>query len=210
MSFGERGVFCSFVCSIFLPLLTSYQTPLCDYKSIVVVEFDGDEDDNHNLPQRHIPARFITLIPQEFPAAKVKIKKKVASKKAGSGRASPANKRRAASPATKKRTATASGAASVASAASSGMDESLIAAMATGNFSELGPGSFSEMDDIFGSSSTPVNHVTVASSYADIIAQKNDQAEAKSSVGAKSAKGKKRGASKEGAAKKSKNKKAKT
>ena len=171
MSFGERGVFCSFVCSIFLPLLTSYQTPLCDYKSIVVVEFDGDEDDNHNLPQRHIPARFITLIPQEFPAAKVKIKKKVASKKAGSGRASPANKRRAASPATKKRTATASGAASVASAASSGMDESLIAAMATGNFSELGPGSFSEMDDIFGSSSN-----TVASSYADIIAQRQSQA----------------------------------
>ena len=150
------------------------------------------------MPQRHIPARFISLIPEEFPAAKVKIKKKVASKKAGSGRASPANKKRAASLATKKRTA-----ASEASAVSSGMDESLIAALATGNFSELGSGSFSEMDDIFGSSST------VASSYADIIAQKNDQAEAKSSVGAKSAKGKKRGASKEGAAKKSKNKKAK-
>lgn len=188
MSFGELGVFGSFVCSIFLPLLTSYQTPLCDYKSIVVVEFDGDEDDNHNLPQRHIPARFITLIPQEFPAAKVKIKKKVTTKKAGSGRASPASKRRA---------------ASEASAASSGMDESLIAAMATGNFSELGSGNVSEMDDIFGGNSS-----TVASSYADIIAQKNDQAEAKSS-GAKSAKGKKRGASKEGAAKKSKNKKAK-
>ena len=74
--------------------------------------------------------------------------------------------------------------------------------MATGNFSDLGSGNFSEMDDIFGGNST------VASSYADIIAQKNDQAEAKSS-GAKSAKGKKRGASKEGAAKKSKNKKAK-
>ena len=160
------------------------------------------------MPQRHIPARFITLIPQEFPAAKVKIKKKVASKKAGSGRASPGNKRRAAFPATKKRTSTASGAASVASAASSGMDESLIEAMTTENFSDLGTGSFSEMDDVFGSSSNPVKHVTVASSYADIIAQKNAQAEAKSSV-AKSAKGKKRGASKEGAAKKSKNKKAK-
>ena len=195
----------------------------CLYFSIVVVEFDGDEDDNHNLPQRHIPARFITLIPQEFPAAKVKIKKKVALKKAGSGRASPANKKRAASPATKKSTTTVSGAASVASAASSGMDESLIAAMATGNFSELGAGSFSELDDILGGSSTPAKHVTVASSYADIMVQKKAQAEVKSSGskaskkkasggggGAKSAKGKKRGAaSKEGAAKKSKNKKAK-
>jgi len=111
----------------------------------------------------------------------------------------------------------------VASAASSGMDESLIAAMATGNFSELGAGSFSELDDILGGSSTPAKHVTVASSYAEIMAQKKAQAEVKSSGskaskkkvssgggGAKSsAKGKKRGASKEGAAKKSKNKKAK-
>jgi hypothetical protein len=36
---------------------------------IVVVEFDGDEDENGQTPQRHIPARFVTLVPQEFPAA---------------------------------------------------------------------------------------------------------------------------------------------
>jgi hypothetical protein len=36
---------------------------------IVVVEFDGDEDDFGHLPSRHIPARFVTLIPQEFPAS---------------------------------------------------------------------------------------------------------------------------------------------
>lgn len=33
---------------------------------IIVVEFDGDEDENGNIPQRHIPARFVTLIPREF------------------------------------------------------------------------------------------------------------------------------------------------
>jgi hypothetical protein len=38
---------------------------------IVVVEFDGDEQHpvTGKLPQYHIPARFVTLIPKEFPAA---------------------------------------------------------------------------------------------------------------------------------------------
>jgi len=38
---------------------------------IIVVEFDGDEAVNGKIPQRHIPARFVTLIPREFPAAQV-------------------------------------------------------------------------------------------------------------------------------------------
>jgi len=32
---------------------------------IIVVEFDGDEDDFGKLPQRHIPARFVTLAPRQ-------------------------------------------------------------------------------------------------------------------------------------------------
>ncbi len=39
--------------------------------NIVVVEFDGDEDEQMRIPQRHIPARFVSLIPPEFPAAKI-------------------------------------------------------------------------------------------------------------------------------------------
>lgn len=46
---------------------------------VVVVEFDGDEDDTNNVPQRHIPARFVTLIPREFPAAQVNRKKRRSS-----------------------------------------------------------------------------------------------------------------------------------
>lgn len=44
---------------------------------IVVVEFDGEEkDQGGSLPQFHIPARFVTLIPREFPAAQTTKKKK--------------------------------------------------------------------------------------------------------------------------------------
>jgi len=44
---------------------------------IIVVEFDGDEDDNGLIPQRHIPARFVTLMPREFPASQTsKMKRK--------------------------------------------------------------------------------------------------------------------------------------
>jgi len=43
---------------------------------IIVVEFDGDEDEFGKLPQRHIPARFVTLIPSQDPAALKRNKKK--------------------------------------------------------------------------------------------------------------------------------------
>eukprot|EP00573_Skeletonema_grethae_P007137 CAMPEP_0201696086 /NCGR_PEP_ID=MMETSP0578-20130828/7854_1 /ASSEMBLY_ACC=CAM_ASM_000663 /TAXON_ID=267565 /ORGANISM="Skeletonema grethea, Strain CCMP 1804" /LENGTH=342 /DNA_ID=CAMNT_0048182027 /DNA_START=1 /DNA_END=1029 /DNA_ORIENTATION=- len=33
---------------------------------VIVVEFDDDEDDSGIVPQRHIPARFVTLVPREF------------------------------------------------------------------------------------------------------------------------------------------------
>mmetsp|Transcript_4452 Transcript_4452/g.5454 ORF Transcript_4452/g.5454 Transcript_4452/m.5454 type:complete len:134 (+) Transcript_4452:191-592(+) len=44
--------------------------------NIVVVEFDGDEDEQMKIPQRHIPARFVSLIPPEFPTAKIVKQKK--------------------------------------------------------------------------------------------------------------------------------------
>lgn len=48
-----------------------------DDDEIVVVEFDGDDEDaSGNLPQYHIPARFVTLIPREFPASNATTKKK--------------------------------------------------------------------------------------------------------------------------------------
>lgn len=41
-----------------------------DDDDIVVVEFDGDEPDaTGSIPTCHIPARFVTLIPREFPAS---------------------------------------------------------------------------------------------------------------------------------------------
>lgn len=43
---------------------------------IIVVQFDGDEDDNGVVPHRHIPARFVTLIPREFKASKISKKRK--------------------------------------------------------------------------------------------------------------------------------------
>ncbi|KAL9182019.1 hypothetical protein ACHAXT_012362 [Thalassiosira profunda] len=46
-----------------------------DQDDIIVVQFDGDEDDNGELPERHIPARFVTLIPREFPASTKKRRK---------------------------------------------------------------------------------------------------------------------------------------
>jgi len=44
---------------------------------IIVVEFDGDEDDiTRKIPERHIPARFVSLVPDGFPAAQVPKPKK--------------------------------------------------------------------------------------------------------------------------------------
>jgi SGF29 tudor-like domain len=58
---------------------------------IVVVEFDGDEPDaSGKMPSCHIPARFVTLIPREFPGAQPP-SAAAASAAAGSGKS---NKRR--------------------------------------------------------------------------------------------------------------------
>ena len=44
---------------------------------IIVVEFDGDEaDETGSIPRCHIPARFVTLIPKEFPGAQPQPKNK--------------------------------------------------------------------------------------------------------------------------------------
>jgi len=49
-----------------------------DEDDIIVVEFDGDEANavTGKMPQYHIPARFVTLIPKEFPAAQNPNKKR--------------------------------------------------------------------------------------------------------------------------------------
>jgi hypothetical protein len=47
---------------------------------IIVVEFDGDETNKQGkLPHYHIPARFVTLIPREFPASQTNPKKRKSS-----------------------------------------------------------------------------------------------------------------------------------
>lgn len=56
---------------------------------IIVVEFDGDEDDKGSTPQRHIPARFVTLIPREFPASQSNKKRKKSGTLAPVGPMSP-------------------------------------------------------------------------------------------------------------------------
>lgn len=41
-----------------------------DDDDIIVVEFDGEEPDEAGvIPTYHIPARFVTLIPREFPSS---------------------------------------------------------------------------------------------------------------------------------------------
>lgn len=35
-------------------------------ENVIVVEFDGDEDEKMKIPQRHIPSRFVAPIPLEF------------------------------------------------------------------------------------------------------------------------------------------------
>lgn len=56
---------------------------------IIVVEFDGDEDELGKLPQRHIPARFVTRAPRETS------KKKMNSKKFAATSTSPQKSRNA-------------------------------------------------------------------------------------------------------------------
>mmetsp|Transcript_41903 Transcript_41903/g.71679 ORF Transcript_41903/g.71679 Transcript_41903/m.71679 type:complete len:340 (-) Transcript_41903:280-1299(-) len=55
---------------------------------IIVVQFDGDEDDKGVVPERHIPARFVTLIPREFPSSQNKKRRKsstISSLESGGG-----------------------------------------------------------------------------------------------------------------------------
>ena len=63
----------SFDCGTFRSLYVTLHS--LNPRSIIVVQFDGDEDDNGELPERHIPARFVTLIPREFPASTKKRRK---------------------------------------------------------------------------------------------------------------------------------------
>mmetsp|Transcript_10023 Transcript_10023/g.18170 ORF Transcript_10023/g.18170 Transcript_10023/m.18170 type:complete len:384 (+) Transcript_10023:3-1154(+) len=51
-------------------------------EDIIVVEFEGDEDEFGALPQRHVPARFVTLIPAEMGGGDGPQKKK---RKGGAG-----------------------------------------------------------------------------------------------------------------------------
>jgi hypothetical protein len=46
---------------------------------VIIVEFDGDEDEDGNTPQRHILARFVTLVPREFETNAPRKKRKSSS-----------------------------------------------------------------------------------------------------------------------------------
>lgn len=56
--------------SLYTATVVDSTTYCRDMDDIVVVEFDGDEpNDSGMIPHCHIPARFVTLIPREFPGA---------------------------------------------------------------------------------------------------------------------------------------------
>jgi len=57
---------------------------------IIVVEFDGEEQDpTGKVPQYHIPARFVTLIPREFPASQESSSKQSKAKSQATSGADP-------------------------------------------------------------------------------------------------------------------------
>jgi len=57
---------------------------------IIVVEFDGEEQDpTGKVPQYHIPARFVTLIPREFPASQESSSKQSKGKSQAKNEADP-------------------------------------------------------------------------------------------------------------------------
>jgi len=67
--------------SLYCATVIDYTTYCRGEDDIVVVEFDGDEDDVTGcIPQRHIPARFVTLIPREFESS-APVKRKLALRK---------------------------------------------------------------------------------------------------------------------------------
>jgi hypothetical protein len=62
--------------SLYTATVLDYTTYCRDDDDIVVVEFDGDEPDHTGaIPKCHIPARFVTVIPREFPGAQTTSKK---------------------------------------------------------------------------------------------------------------------------------------
>jgi hypothetical protein len=62
--------------SLYTATVLDYTTYCRDDDDIVVVEFDGDEPDHTGaIPKCHVPARFVTVIPREFPGAQTTSKK---------------------------------------------------------------------------------------------------------------------------------------
>jgi hypothetical protein len=63
--------------SLYTATVLDYTTYCREDDDIVVVEFDGDEPDHTGaIPKCHIPARFVTIIPREFPGAQTTSKKR--------------------------------------------------------------------------------------------------------------------------------------
>jgi hypothetical protein len=63
--------------SLYTATVLDYTTYCREDDDIVVVEFDGDEPDHTGaIPKCHIPARFVTAIPREFPGAQTTSKKR--------------------------------------------------------------------------------------------------------------------------------------
>lgn len=63
--------------SLYTATVLDYTTYCREDDDIVVVEFDGDEPDHTGaIPKCHIPARFVTVIPREFPGAQTTSKKR--------------------------------------------------------------------------------------------------------------------------------------
>lgn len=66
--------------SLYTATVVDNTTYCKDSDDIVVVVFDGDEpDETGKIPECHIPARFVTLIPKAFPGSEAQSKKKKSS-----------------------------------------------------------------------------------------------------------------------------------
>jgi hypothetical protein len=72
--------------SLYTATVLDHSTYCRDDDDIVVVEFDGDDPDHMGaIPKCHIPARFVTLIPREFPGAQTTAKKRRGSNASAGG-----------------------------------------------------------------------------------------------------------------------------
>lgn len=56
--------------SLYPATVIDNSTRFIEDERMIVVEFDGDEDALMNIPQRHIPSRFVTPIPVELDTSK--------------------------------------------------------------------------------------------------------------------------------------------